>query len=200
VRPFNPSFKMKKSLITASIAMVATACLVHREPPLPAPIPAISGEKHEIEVELEYIDFVKGTGDLVAPRKCIYTHYTGWTTDGKKFDSSRDTTSEGRPKPVFSFNQGLRRVIMGWDMGYEGMRVGGKRRLIIPYQLAYGEAGRAPIPARATLVFDVELLGLADTLTTAAAQAQQQQNPTGTGRGNATPVAVCPSWESVRPR
>ena len=184
-----------KRLLIASVTVIGAGCLMRREPPLPAPIPAITGEKKEIEVELEYIDFVKGTGAMVEPRKCIYTHYTGWTTDGRKFDSSRDTMPNGRPRDVFSFNQGLRRVIMGWDMGYEGMRVGGKRRLIIPYQLAYGEAGRAPIPPRATLVFDVELLGLADTLSTAAAQAQQQ---TGTGRGNAAPVAVCPSWESVR--
>ena len=184
--------------LVAAIALLSSGCLLHREPPLPAPIPPISGDKHEIEVELEYIDFVKGTGPVVEPRKCIYTHYTGWTTDGKKFDSSRDTMPNGRPRDVFTFNQGLRRVIMGWDMGYEGMRVGGKRRLIIPHQLAYGEAGRAPIPPRATLVFDVELLGIADTLTTAAAQAQQ--GAAGTGRGNATPVAVCPSWESVRPK
>ncbi len=189
---------MKK--IIAAIALFSMGCLMRREAPFPAPIPAISGEKQEIEVELEYIDFVKGTGALVAPRKCIYTHYTGWLTDGTKFDSSRDTLPDGRPKPVFSFNQGLRRVIMGWDMGYEGMRVGGKRRLIMPYQLAYGEAGRAAIPARATLVFDVELLGLADTLTTAAARALQSQNPAGGGRGNAAPVAVCPAWESIRPR
>ena len=190
---------MKKSIV-AVIALASIGCLLHPEAPLPAPIPAISGDKQEIEVELEYIDFVKGTGAMVEPRKCIYTHYTGWTTDGKKFDSSRDTMPNGRPREVFSFNQGLRRVIMGWDMGYEGMRVGGQRRLIIPYQLAYGEAGRTPIPPRATLVFDVELLGIADTLTTAAAQALQAQNPTGAGRGNAPPVAVCPPWESVRPR
>ena len=189
-----------KALVVAAIILVSSGCLLRREPPLPAPIPAISGEKHEIEVELEYIDFVKGTGPMVEPRKCIYTHYTGWTTDGKKFDSSRDTTNDGRPKLPLSFNQGTRRVIMGWDMGYEGMRVGGKRRLFIPHQLAYGEAGRAPIPARATLVFDVELLAIADTLTTAAAQALQQQNATGTGRGNAPPVAVCPTWDSIRPR
>ena len=187
-----------KTIAVASLALIATGCLFHREPPLPAPIPAISGEKHEIEVELEYIDFVKGTGAMVEPRKCLYTHYTGWTTDGKKFDSSRDTMPNGRPRDPLSFNQGMRRVIMGWDMGYEGMRVGGKRRLMIPYQLAYGEAGRAPIPPRATLIFDVELLGIADTLTTAAALAQQAQNPTGTGRGNAAPVAVCPSWDSIK--
>jgi peptidylprolyl isomerase len=189
---------MKKALMV--LAIVSTGCLLRREAPFPAPIPAISGEKQEIEVELEYIDFVKGTGALVEPRKCIYTHYTGWLTDGTKFDSSRDTMPNGRPRDVFSFNQGLRRVIMGWDMGYEGMRVGGKRRLIMPYQLAYGEAGRPPIPPRATLVFDVELLGLADTLSTGAARELQAQSPLGGGRGNAAPVAVCPSWESVKAR
>jgi peptidylprolyl isomerase len=190
-----------KRLFSATLALTVAGCMLQRETSLPSPIPAISGEKKEIEVELEYIDFVKGTGEMVQPRKCIYTHYTGWTTDGRKFDSSRDTMPNGRPRDVFSFNQGLRRVIMGWDMGYEGMRVGGKRRLIIPHQLAYGEAGRPPIPPRATLVFDVELLGLADTLTTAAAMAVQQQGPGGAGRGgNAQPVAVCPSWETIRPK
>ena len=189
---------MKKPLLLI-VALASTGCLAHREAPFPAPIPAVSGEKKEIEVELEYIDVVKGGGAMVEPRKCLYSHYTGWTTDGRKFDSSRDTMPNGRPRDPISFNQGLRRVIMGWDMGYEGMRVGGKRRLIIPYQLAYGEAGRSPIPPRATLVFDVELLAVADTLATAAAQALQQQNPAGTGRGNAQPVAVCPSWDSIKP-
>ena len=186
-----------KRLIIGAVAFTSAGCFWKREPALPAPIPAIEGERRSIPVALEYIDFVKGTGAMVEPRKCIYTHYTGWLTNGTKFDSSRDTMPNGRPRDVFSFNQGLRRVIMGWDMGYEGMRVGGKRRLIIPYQLAYGEAGRAPIPPRATLVFDVELLGLADTLTTAQAL---QQSGSGSGRGNAAPVAVCPSWDSIKPR
>jgi peptidylprolyl isomerase len=183
-----------KRLSTAVALVLTSGCMLHREKPLPAPIPQISGEKHEIEVELNYIDFVKGTGPMVEPRKCIYTHYTGWLTNGTRFDSSRDTLPNGQPRPPLSFNQGSRRVIMGWDMGFEGMRVGGKRRLIIPYQLAYGEAGRAPIPPRSTLIFDVELLGLADTLRTADAPA-----PQGGGRGG-PPVAVCPSWDTVKPK
>jgi peptidylprolyl isomerase len=81
-------------------------------------------------------------------------HYTGWLRDGTKFDSSRD---RGTP---LRFEQGKRRVIPGWDAGFEGMRVGGRRRLFVPYQLAYGEKGRGPIPPRAELVFDVELLGV----------------------------------------
>jgi len=184
-----------KTLLADIFLLGVAGCFLRREQPLPAPIPAIAGDRGEIEVELEYIDFLKGTGALMAPRKCVYTHYTGWLTNGTRFDSSRDTMPNGQPRSPLSFNQGLRRVIMGWDMGFEGMRVGGKRRLFIPYQLAYGEAGRAPqIPARSTLIFDVELLALADTLATAAAPA-----PSGGGRGG-PPAAVCPPWDSVRSR
>ena len=81
-------------------------------------------------------------------------NYTGYLVDGTKFDSS-----EGK-EPI-TFPYGAHRVIQGWDTGFEGMHVGGKRRLFVPYQLAYGEAGRPPvIPAKAELVFDVELVSL----------------------------------------
>ena len=87
-------------------------------------------------------------------------HYTGWTTDGKKFDSSFD--HDGKEPIVFPV--GARRVIIGWDTGFEGMHVGGKRRIIVPYQLAYGEGGRPPvIPQKADLIFDVELVAQSDT-------------------------------------
>ena len=127
---------------------------------------------------------------LAEPRKCLFAHYTGWLTDGTKFDSSRDTMPNGQPRTPIAFPQGARRVIAGWDLGFEGMRVGGQRRLFIPYQLAYGEAGRPPrIPERATLIFDVELMAVADTLPRAA-------GVTSTTVGGLAPQ--CPSWESVK--
>lgn len=127
-------------------------------------LPQVSGTTHTA-FSLRYIDIVQGTGDLAAPRKCFYVHYTGWLTNGKKFDSSRDTMRNGAPRLPLAFPQGARRVIAGWDAGFEGMHVGGQRRLIIPYQLAYGELGRPPgIPPKAMLIFDVELMGVADTV------------------------------------
>lgn len=130
----------------------------------PAPIPVVEGTPRTA-FALQVVDLVPGTGTPVEARKCIYAHYTGWLTDGKKFDSSRDTMPDGMPRTPISFPQGSRRVIAGWDAGFEGLRVGGRRRLIIPYQLAYGELGRPPvIPPKATLVFDVEVMAVADTL------------------------------------
>lgn len=130
----------------------------------PAGVRPISGTLRSM-VALQYVDELVGMGALVGERQCVYTHYTGWLADGTKFDSSRDTTSRGTPKEPIAFPLGARRVIAGWDAGIEGMHVGGRRRLVIPYQLAYGEAGRPPvIPERATLVFDIELLAARDTL------------------------------------
>jgi peptidylprolyl isomerase len=99
---------------------------------------------------LNYIDTKVGTGAPVEPHKCLSAHYTGYLTDGTKFDSSRD-----RNQPI-EFLYGGHRVIMGWDTGFEGMHMGGERRLFIPWELAYGENGRGPIPPKAELIFDVE--------------------------------------------
>ena len=122
------------------------------DPVAPANIPAVAGSVRNA-FTLRYVDVQAGTGDLVAPGEYITVHYTGWlASDGTKFDSSVD---RGQP---FTFPQGAHRVIAGWDLGFAGMRVGGKRRLFIPYQLAYGEEGRAPIPPKSDLIFDVELV------------------------------------------
>jgi peptidylprolyl isomerase len=122
---------------------------------LPANIPAVHGVL-KTAYALRYIDIKVGTGALAAPAMIYSVHYTGWLYDGTKFDSSVD-----RGTPI-EFLQGQRRVILGWDTGFEGMRVGGKRRLFIPYQLAYGETAKGPIPAKSNLIFDVELVSVRD--------------------------------------
>jgi peptidylprolyl isomerase len=104
---------------------------------------------------LKYVDEVVGTGDAPTKGKKVKVHYTGRLTDGKKFDSSVD---RGQP---FEFVIGVGQVIKGWDEGVAGMKVGGKRQLIIPAGLGYGARGAgSAIPANAELIFDVELLGV----------------------------------------
>jgi FKBP-type peptidyl-prolyl cis-trans isomerase FkpA len=103
--------------------------------------------------ELVILDEAEGTGPAAKSGDRVTVHYTGWLTDGTKFDSSRDA---GKP---FSFPLGAGRVIPGWDKGVVGMKVGGKRKLTIPSDLGYGEQGAGgAIPPNATLKFDVELL------------------------------------------
>ena len=104
---------------------------------------------------LQYQDLTVGNGASPQPGQTVSVHYTGWLDDGKKFDSSLDC---GRP---FEFPIGQGRVIKGWDEGVATMKVGGKRRLVIPPELGYGAQGAGGvIPPNARLTFEVELLGL----------------------------------------
>lgn len=128
-----------------------------------AQIPEITATPTDF-IRMRYTEIEVGAGDAAKPGQEYTVHYTGWLTDGKNFDSSRD-----RNEPL-KFIQGRRRVIAGWEAGFEGMKVGGKRRLFIPYQMAYGEQGRGAIPPKAELIFDVELLGVEDVQPGIAAQ------------------------------
>jgi peptidylprolyl isomerase len=137
---------------------------------------------------LKYQDIKIGTGADAEPNKMYEVLYTGWlAADGHKFDSTNDhprapvldkdgkpvldadgKPKQGDPQPI-SFPQGFGRVIPGWDQGFEGMKIGGKRRIFVPWQLAYGARGRAGpdaahpvIPAKADLIFDVELVDITD--------------------------------------
>ena len=104
---------------------------------------------------LQYEDLAEGTGQAAKAGDSVHVHYTGWLTDGTKFDSSVD---RGSP---FSFRLGAGKVIKGWDEGVAGMKVGGKRKLVIPAALGYGSRGAAGvIPPHAELTFEVELLGM----------------------------------------
>lgn len=124
------------------------------DPKMPAAVPAVNGPVAE-NLNMHFIDIVKGSGAAAAPGKQYTVHYTGWLRDGTKFDSSIG-------RDPLKFVQGRRQLIAGWEVGFEGMKAGGKRRLFIPYQLAYGEAGRGSIPPKAELIFDVELLDVSD--------------------------------------
>jgi peptidylprolyl isomerase len=106
---------------------------------------------------LDYVDTKIGTGQPAAGHKYYTIHYSGYLLNGNKFDSSLD---RGEPIEV---EIGQHHVIAGWDTGFGGMRVGGKRRLFIPWELAYGASPHGNIPPKSELIFDVELVSVSDT-------------------------------------
>lgn len=115
--------------------------------------PAASSNSQDVST-LQKTDEVVGTGAEAVSGKKVTVNYLGTLTNGTKFDSSYD-----RNQP-FSFNLGTGQVIQGWDQGVAGMKVGGKRKLVIPPSLGYGATGQGSIPPNATLVFEIELLGV----------------------------------------
>ena len=130
-------------------------------PSAPAPLTAATtpaapgGKVHKLASGLAYEDLVVGNGKMADPGLKVAVHYTGRLTDGTKVDSSWD---RGQP---YEFTLGAGEVIRGWDEGIKGMRVGGKRKLTIPPDMAYGAAGSGSVvPPNATLVFEVELVAV----------------------------------------
>jgi FKBP-type peptidyl-prolyl cis-trans isomerase len=142
----------KPQFVMLVVAMAVAATLAYAQGDNSAPT-KVEGNPTTTPSGLQYWDIVVGTGATATAGKEVRVHYTGWLTDGKKFDSSVD---RGQP---FAFPLGGGRVIRGWDEGVAGMKIGGKRQLRIPPDLGYGARGAAGvIPPNATLIFDVELL------------------------------------------
>ena len=148
---------MKLIHLTGAAAAFTVLALTAPAAISPAAAQGASGKMSELPSGLKYTDSKVGAGAAATTGHKVSVHYTGWLDNngekGRKFDSSLD---RGEP---FSFTLGRQQVIKGWDEGVAGMRVGGKRTLIIPSELGYGARGAGGvIPANATLIFDVELL------------------------------------------
>jgi peptidylprolyl isomerase len=147
---------MLKNLLLIATVALATAGFTQssKKPDNSAPT-KVTGDGTKTADGLQYWDIKVGTGAAATAGHSVNVHYTGWLTNGTKFDSSVD---RGQP---FTFNLGAGQVIKGWDEGVAGMKIGGKRQLRIPPELGYGSRGAGGvIPANATLIFDVELLSV----------------------------------------
>jgi peptidylprolyl isomerase len=188
-KPSTPASTAPKSTSTASATTKAPSAPATATAPapwikLPPGVPAYPHGPVKVPFALRYEEIKVGTGPIAEPHKIYRVKYTGWlAADGHKFDSSDDHPPEpvydsslkqvkgddGKPmmeagQPIL-FMQGRPGMISGWDLGFDGMHVGGKRRLFIPYQMAYGELGRLTgdpknpgIPPKADLIFDIELV------------------------------------------
>ena len=140
---------------TAKKATTAKTGTAHKAAPAATGPTKVTGAGVTTPTGLQYWDIKVGTGAVAETGKTVNMEYTGWLTTGKKFDSN---AGSGKP---FTLHLGGGEVIKGWDEGIVGMKVGGKRQLKIPPQLAYGAQGYpGAIPPNATLIFDVKLLGV----------------------------------------
>ena len=149
---------LKSACLIAIVMFVAAALFAQNSKKADNSAPTkVTGDGTKTADGLQYWDIKVGTGATAAAGQTAKVHYTGWLTSGKKFDSSLDRGEPFTVEPL-----GTAPVIQGWNEGIIGMKVGGKRQLRIPPQLGYGARGTpgGPIPPNATLIFDVELLGV----------------------------------------
>jgi FKBP-type peptidyl-prolyl cis-trans isomerase len=155
---------MMKRLLAGAMILVAAVAVAQTAPAKPkvkvvppntnAPT-RVTGDGVKTDSGLQYWEIRVGNGEVAKEGSHVRVHYSGWLTTGKKFDSSVD---RGQP---FDFTIGNGEVIKGWEEGVAGMKVGGKRQLRIPPELGYGADGSPPdISANATLIFDIQLLGV----------------------------------------
>ena len=138
-----------------SMSQLESVAVVSSSTPAPSKSIAMDSTENQITTAsgLKYVEIAEGTGDTPSKGQTVSVHYTGTLESGKKFDSSRDRNQ------AFEFQIGEGQVIKGWDEGLSTMKVGGRRKLIIPADLGYGARGAGTvIPPNATLIFDVELL------------------------------------------
>jgi peptidylprolyl isomerase len=190
--PVKPAAKPATTTAKPATAGAAKPAATAAKLPFGVPAPGVPAVKTPKKIlftaTLRYQDIKIGTGAVAEPNKIYKVHYTGWlAADGRKFDSSYDhprqplkdkdgkpvlgpdgKPQQGEAQPI-AFPQGFGRVIPGWDQGFEGMKIGGQRRLFIPWRLAYGAKGRPGpdtahpgIPEKADLIFDVELVDVND--------------------------------------
>jgi FKBP-type peptidyl-prolyl cis-trans isomerase len=155
---------MGKILVVVMVVVVLAAIGLWAQTSTHKPAPAmrpnttaptkVTGDGVKTASGLQYWDIKVGTGAEAKTGSHVKVHYTGWLTTGKKFDSSVDAHQP------FDFTIGNSEVIKGWEEGVAGMKIGGKRQLRIPPELGYGGSGSGPIPANATLIFDIQLLGV----------------------------------------
>lgn len=138
---------MKRLLF--ALALIASACGSSATSP-----------SQNLNVPFSTADLVVGTGTTASAGRPVSVNYTGWLYDASKTDNKGTQFDSNAGRGAFAFVLGTGQVIAGWDQGVAGMKVGGKRRLIIPPSLGYGSTGSGPIPPNATLVFEVELLAV----------------------------------------